>query len=119
MTADAIFGRSVLTTAECSLPQLEALLAVAARFEALDRAGRGTALLPDQLAYALFFAMGAGTIRTTVWILSAIMALVIGGTLLSTLLGQDVNLVQALIGWLLRAGGPFAVFTGNWALIDV
>jgi knotted carbamoyltransferase YgeW len=31
------------------------LLALASRSEALDRAGRGAALLPDQLAYALFF----------------------------------------------------------------
>ena len=37
------------------MPQLDALLDVAARFEALDRAGRSTGLLPDQLAYALFF----------------------------------------------------------------
>lgn len=77
------------------------------------------------IAYALFFAMGAGTIRTTVWILSAAMAFVIGGGLLSMLLGElvpslvNVNIVQEMIGLLLRAGGPFAVFTGNWALIDV
>jgi knotted carbamoyltransferase YgeW len=50
-----LFRSSVLTTQECSLRLLESLLAVAARFESLDRAGRGLALLPDQLAYALFF----------------------------------------------------------------
>lgn len=55
MHTDALFRSSVLTTQECSGEQLEALLALAARLEALDRAGRSVALLPDQLAYALFF----------------------------------------------------------------
>jgi hypothetical protein len=77
------------------------------------------------ISYALFFAMAAGTIRTTVWIVSAVMALVIGGNVLVVVLEpyvpalDDVNVVQTVLGWLLRAGGPFAVFTGNWALIDV
>jgi knotted carbamoyltransferase YgeW len=51
----ALHGRSVLLTQDASPRDLEALLALATRFEALDRAGRSTALLPDQLAYALFF----------------------------------------------------------------
>lgn len=50
-----LLGRSLLLTDDWSTPELEALLAVAERLEALDRAGRSTALLPDQLAYALFF----------------------------------------------------------------
>jgi len=52
---DALHGRSLLSTRDWSTEELEALLAVAARFEAADRAGRSTALLPDELAYALFF----------------------------------------------------------------
>ena len=77
------------------------------------------------ISYALFFAMGAGTIRTTVWIVSAVMAFVIGGNLVSSMLElyeptlDRVNVVQTVVTWLLRAGGPFAVFTGNWTLIDV
>jgi knotted carbamoyltransferase YgeW len=55
MPTDTLLGCSVLTTNECTAEQLEALLDVATRFEALDRAGRSTCLLPDQLAYALFF----------------------------------------------------------------
>jgi knotted carbamoyltransferase YgeW len=51
----ALVGRSLLTTQEWSTPELETLLSLASRLEALDRAGRSTALLPDQLAYALFF----------------------------------------------------------------
>jgi knotted carbamoyltransferase YgeW len=54
-TLEGLLGRSLLATADWSVPQLETLLAVAGRFEQLDRAGRAPALLPDQLAYALFF----------------------------------------------------------------
>jgi knotted carbamoyltransferase YgeW len=50
-----LHGRSLLVTRDWSTPEIEALLAVAARFEAIDRAGRSSAILPDELAYALFF----------------------------------------------------------------
>lgn len=50
-----LHGRSLLTTHDWSTAELDALLAVAARFAELDRAGVRTALLPDELAYALFF----------------------------------------------------------------
>ncbi|HLB36617.1 MAG TPA: hypothetical protein VJL31_08625 [Gemmatimonadales bacterium] len=50
-----LLGRSLLLTDDWSTAELEALLAVAERLEALDHAGRSTALLADQLAYALFF----------------------------------------------------------------
>jgi len=50
-----LHGRSLLLTQDWSTTDLDALLAVAARLEALDRAGRPTALLPHELAYALFF----------------------------------------------------------------
>ena len=48
-------GRSLLTTHDWSTAELEALLAVAAGFETLDHAGASTALLRDELAYAMFF----------------------------------------------------------------
>jgi knotted carbamoyltransferase YgeW len=51
----ALLGRSLLTTGDASTPELEALLGLAARLEARDHEGRRTALLPDELAYALFF----------------------------------------------------------------
>jgi knotted carbamoyltransferase YgeW len=59
-TADAsavasLHGRSLLLTQDWSTRELDALLAVAARLEDLDRAGRREALLPGELAYALFF----------------------------------------------------------------
>jgi knotted carbamoyltransferase YgeW len=52
---DRLFGRSLLLTSDWTSPEIDALLAVASRLEAADRAGRSTALLPDELAYALFF----------------------------------------------------------------
>ncbi len=52
---DALHGRSLLTTHDWSVADLDALLAVASRLEALDRAGASTAFLPDELAYAMFF----------------------------------------------------------------
>jgi knotted carbamoyltransferase YgeW len=50
-----LHGRSLLLTQDWPTADLEALLAVAARFEARDRAGRRTPLIPHELAYALFF----------------------------------------------------------------
>ena len=50
-----LFGRSLLLTQDWSTRDLDTLLGLASRLEALDRAGKRTALLPDQLAYALFF----------------------------------------------------------------
>jgi len=51
----ALEGRSLLLTRDWSMEEIDTLLGVASRLEALDRAGRSTAWLPDQLAYALFF----------------------------------------------------------------
>jgi knotted carbamoyltransferase YgeW len=50
-----LHGRSLLLTQDWPTADLEALLAVAARLEARDRAGRRTPLIPHELAYALFF----------------------------------------------------------------
>jgi knotted carbamoyltransferase YgeW len=52
---DALFGKSLLLTTDWRRAELDALLGVAARFEAADRATRSLALLPNELAYALFF----------------------------------------------------------------
>jgi knotted carbamoyltransferase YgeW len=51
----ALHGRSLLLTQDWSTRDIEALLALASALEALDRKGTRTALLPDSLAYALFF----------------------------------------------------------------
>jgi len=51
----ALHGRSLLLTRDWPTRDVDTLLALAARLEELHRTGRRTALLPDQLAYALFF----------------------------------------------------------------
>ena len=48
-------GRSLMTTHDYTTDELEAVLAVADRFQQLDRVGTSTALLPNELAYAMFF----------------------------------------------------------------
>jgi knotted carbamoyltransferase YgeW len=48
-------GRSLLTTHDWSAAELDAVLALAARFQEMDRGGDSTALLPNELAYAMFF----------------------------------------------------------------
>ena len=53
--AESLRGRSFLLTDDASQAELDALLAVAERFAALDRAGKKAALLPHELAYAMFF----------------------------------------------------------------
>ncbi|MDO8363440.1 MAG: knotted carbamoyltransferase YgeW [Actinomycetota bacterium] len=52
---NALFGRSLLTTHDWSAADLDTLLAVAHRLEQMDRGGISTALLPNELAYAMFF----------------------------------------------------------------
>ncbi len=50
-----LYGRSVMLTQDWPTDDLEALLAVAKRLEALDLARTLPALLPNELAYAMFF----------------------------------------------------------------
>ena len=84
-------------------------------------------LLASVLSYALLFAMAAGTIKTTVWVASSVLALFVFAGLMQEALGlsfptlgfEQFSFVDATFEWLVRTGGPFEVFTGNWALIDV
>lgn len=52
---DAVFGESMLTTQEWSVDQLDTIALVARALAAADRAGIGTPLCPDELAWAVFF----------------------------------------------------------------
>ncbi len=52
---ECLYGRSLLLTQDWTAEELDTLLGVAARFAAADRAGVRTNLLPDELAYAVFF----------------------------------------------------------------
>jgi hypothetical protein len=70
------------------------------------------------VAYAVFFAISAGTTRTA----GAILA-VIGGLILVQVLASaadvHLDLLTPLQGVLLSWPGPLAIFTGRWMLIDV
>lgn len=50
-----LHGKSLLSTADWTTPELDALLAVAARLRELDRKGRLKPLCKGELAWALFF----------------------------------------------------------------
>jgi knotted carbamoyltransferase YgeW len=52
---DALIGRSLLTTAEWPVADLDAVRAVARAIAALDRRGTRLPLCPQQLAWAVFF----------------------------------------------------------------
>jgi knotted carbamoyltransferase YgeW len=54
-TLQGLRGESLLSTQDWSVGELDALLDVAKVFERLDRAGIRSELLPDELAWALFF----------------------------------------------------------------
>ena len=124
-TLATLLGRSMLLTEEWTLDELQVLSQVARVFEGLDRAGIRTPLFPEELFYALFFAMAAGTIKTTLWVLGTFMGFIVFGLMANDLLANyfgffaRVNIVEVVIGWMLDAPGPFQVITGSWSLIDV
>lgn len=70
------------------------------------------------VAFAVFFAVSAGTART-----AGIILALIGGVLLVQVLAQaarvDLDLVGTLQLVVLNWPGPLAIFTGRWMLIDV
>jgi len=82
-------------------------------------------LLAMIMSYAFFFALGSGTIKTTVWVVSAIFAVLVGSELLGDVLVlyfsglEGVSFLELATDWLVEMGGPFEVFVGNWTLIDV
>jgi hypothetical protein len=70
------------------------------------------------VAYAVFFAVSAGTTRTAGLILAAIGGLIVV-QLLASLANIDVDVLTPLQSALLLWPGPLAIFTGRWMLIDV
>ena len=77
------------------------------------------------VSYAVLFAMAAGTVRTTLVIVTALLAfMIVGGSLNGYLsrqfeVFQQVNVVEAFFRTLLSRNGPLEVFSGSWLLIDV
>ncbi|MGD2070974.1 MAG: hypothetical protein PVI57_20060 [Gemmatimonadota bacterium] len=116
--AVAFLVGSLVATASVDLPAgLTAYpLAVSARFA-----------LAALVSYAVLFAMAAGTIRTTVIVLSAFLGGLFLGQLAVDFVAsayqvpwlQDTSVTEAVFQTLNTWPGPFQVFFGNWMLIDV
>jgi hypothetical protein len=70
------------------------------------------------VAFAVFFAISAGTARTAGIILGTMAALVLV-QVLASLANIPLNLVDVLQLVVLNWPGPLAVFTGRWMLVDV
>jgi hypothetical protein len=70
------------------------------------------------VAYALFFAVSAGTARTAGIILGVIAAIVVV-QVFASVANLELNLADHLQVVLTNWPGPLAVFTGRWMLIDV
>jgi len=81
--------------------------------------------LAIMISYAVFFSLAAGTVRTTLWVLSGVVGFFILGNVVTFFLADyydfffRTNVVEVVLNWLLNAPGPFEVFTGSWSLIDV
>ncbi len=83
-------------------------------------------LFASTIAYTVLFAMAAGTMRTAIIIITALVGFVVAGSMMSDVIVEMVR--PDLRGWsflrwfsllLVQWPGPFEVFTGSWMLIDV
>jgi hypothetical protein len=70
------------------------------------------------VAYAVFFAVSAGTARTAGIILGVIGAVIVV-QIVAGVAGMDLDLLGRVQIVVLNWPGPLAVFTGRWMLIDV
>jgi hypothetical protein len=70
------------------------------------------------VAYAVFFAVSAGTARTAGIILGVIAALILV-QVVAGIANIDLNLFRIAQTALAFGPGPLAVFTGRWMLVDV
>lgn len=70
------------------------------------------------VAYAVFFAISAGTTRTAGYILAVIGGVVVV-QVLAAVADLEVQLLQAIMDRILIWPGPLEIFTGRWMLIDV
>lgn len=81
--------------------------------------------LAIMVAYGILFAMAAGTMRTTLLVLTGLVSFLVLGTVAVEFMANfndafaQTNLLRDSVEFLAGVGGPFEIFTGNWALIDV
>ena len=70
------------------------------------------------VAYAVFFAISAGTNRIAGYVLGALGGLILL-QVVAAIAGIDTSLLPTVIGALVVWPGAFEIFTGRWMLIDV
>lgn len=70
------------------------------------------------VAYAVFFAVSAGTARTAGIILAVIAALILV-QVVANIASVELNLLEVLQAALVFGPGPLVIFTGRWMLVDV
>jgi hypothetical protein len=70
------------------------------------------------VAYAVFFAVSAGTTRTAGYVLAVVGALFAAEVLLSAA-GVGGSVIEGAFDRLVNWPGPLEIFTGRWMLIDV
>lgn len=70
------------------------------------------------VAYALFFAISAGTNRTAGYVLAVVGAVVVIQLFIDAV-GWEVKVIEPLLLRLVLWPGPFEIFTGRWMLFDV
>jgi hypothetical protein len=114
----ALYGGGLVASASIELPSALHTypLALAVRF-----------LFTTVLVYALIFALAAGSIRTTVILLTGFILLLLTGDMLvdayASLTNQpDLKLFDFtlwLVDLLTTWPGPLQILAGNWSLIDV
>lgn len=75
-------------------------------------------LLASIVAFAMFFAIAAGTARSAGWVLALLAAWALAQVLLSSA-GSQVDLLTPVLDRVFTWPGPLDVFTGRWVLIDV
>jgi hypothetical protein len=77
------------------------------------------------LSYAAFFALAAGTVKTTVTVVSAVFLFLVVGSAVNDYLGhfftffEHTNVVEVIYDLATSRHGPLEVFAGSWTLIDV
>lgn len=76
-------------------------------------------------AYALMFALAAGTMRTAVLVIAGVFVTFAFGDAILDLAGYlwaplaDIRISVLLYTFLVEGNGPLSVFSGNWMLFDV
>lgn len=70
------------------------------------------------VAYAIFFAISAGTTRTAGVVLGTIAAIVLV-QVIASMASLDLDVASIVQVILVQGPGPLAVFTGRWMLVDV